>query len=72
VPLLAVMQLRRAYLPDPLGPEAARELETAKQRCLVCGVKKLCYEALEAGDANAFSLFCANTHYIQRVRSGRA
>jgi hypothetical protein len=32
-------------------------------------VKKLCDEALEKADANAFALFCPNSHYMQYLRS---
>lgn len=63
------MRLRKAYLPDPLTPEQARHLEAAKERCLACHAKGLCDEMLEAGAADAFSLFCPNCHYVQQVRS---
>jgi hypothetical protein len=69
VRLVEVMPLRRAYLPDPLNAEQAREFEEAKRRCLACRVKKLCDEALEKADANAFALFCPNSHYMQYLRS---
>jgi hypothetical protein len=66
-----VMQLRRAYLPDPLPPAAAAQLEEAKRRCLACKAGKLCDEALAAGDAHAFSLFCPNSYYMQQVKGAR-
>jgi hypothetical protein len=69
VRLVEVMPLRRAYLPDPLNAEQAREFEEAKRRCLACRVKKLCDEALEKAAANAFALFCPNSHYMQYLRS---
>lgn len=69
VRLVEVMPLRGAYLPDPLNAEQAREFEEAKRRCLACRVKKLCDEALEKADANAFALFCPNSHYMQYLRS---
>jgi hypothetical protein len=69
VRLVEVMPLRRAYLPDPLNAEQTREFEEAKRRCLACRVKKLCDEALEKADANAFALFCPNSHYMQYLRS---
>jgi hypothetical protein len=65
-----VMQLRKAYIPDPLPADAAADWDQAKRRCLACPAKKLCDEALRAGDAAGFSLFCPNTHYIGRIRSG--
>ena len=64
-----VMRLRRAYLPEPLPPAAAAQLEEAQRRCLACNAKALCDEALAARDANAFSLFCPNSHYVQQVKS---
>ena len=68
--LIELMRLREAYLPEPPTAEAARDLEDAKKRCLACNAKKLCDEALAAGNKNAFGLFCPNCHFIQRIRSG--
>ena len=68
--LTEVMALRRAWLPDPLPPEAARYAQEAAERCLACRRKRLCDEALAAGKPEPFSLFCPNTHYIEQVRSG--
>jgi hypothetical protein len=70
VPLPQVMRLRAALLPEPLPPAAASAFEEAKARCVGCRTRTLCNEALRAGDARAFSLFCANIHYIQQLRSG--
>jgi hypothetical protein len=70
--LVEVMRLRKACLPDPLTPYAAHYFEEAKRRCLACKVKPLCDEALAAGDAKGFSLFCPNTHYIAKLSGGRA
>lgn len=64
-----MMRLRKAYLTEPLTPEQARYLEEAKERCLACNAKGLCDEALKKGDAESFSLFCPNCHYVQQVRA---
>jgi hypothetical protein len=69
VRLMEVMRLRRAYLPDPLSREAARDLEEAKQRCAACMRKTLCDELLASGAKDGFGLFCPNHHYIQQLRS---
>ena len=66
--VLDVMRLRGAQLPEPMSPEAALHLEEAKRRCIACNYKKLCDEALAAGNGAAFSTFCLNSHYIQRLR----
>ena len=68
VRVVEVLPLRRAYLPQRLRAEEARELEAAKRRCLDCRVTRLCDEALEKSDARAFGLFCPNIHYIEHVR----
>jgi hypothetical protein len=54
-----VMLLRGTTHGEP-GDAAA-----AVQRCRECRMTALCDEALAAGDARAFALFCPNTHYIQ-------
>ena len=59
-----VMRLRGAV--QSPGPDAA----AAAQRCLQCPFARLCDEALAAGDVQALSLFCPNSHYIQQVRAG--
>jgi len=69
--VLDVMRLRQAQIPEPMSPEAARDFEDAKRRCLACNYKKLCDEALAAGNAGAFSTFCLNSHYIQQLRGRR-
>jgi hypothetical protein len=68
--LTELMRLREAYLPEPPTTADARDLEAAKTRCHACNAKKLCDEALAAGNKNAFGLFCPNCHYIQHVRGG--
>lgn len=66
--VLEVMRLRRIYLPDPLPSATAAQLEEAKRRCAGCNARALCEEALAAGDAKAFSLFCPNSHFLQQVK----
>ena len=65
--LIEVMKLRHALLHEPLSEAEAREFEAAKQRGLSCGVTALCDEAVNKGDAAAFSRFCPNCSYLQYV-----
>ena len=62
--LLEVMSLRRAFPRD----DDARDFEAAKQRCLSCHMTALCDEALQKGDAAAFSRFCPNCGFLQAVQ----
>jgi hypothetical protein len=69
VRLPEVMRLKRVQLPEPLSAAAAKEFEEAMRRCLACNWGQLCAEMIAAGDAQAFSLFCLNCAYMQRVKS---
>ena len=67
--LVEMMRLRKACLPDPPTPFAARDFDGAKRRCLACSNKRLCDERLEAGTSDGYGLFGPNSHYIEHLRA---